>query len=410
MALYMKTFVSRSTSDILAHLSHIQLAHSPFVTLFALSAPPVLGTSSLSSLVAKLTSLSDSCIGALSAPIPSAHSSIACSIALFDKRYVTPFRSTIPGRQAAQVGRWHAFRTREDDAPAVAENGADCLKHIDAKDVSSVVFLSDGAPEGLCTALQAFPSAHKLGLVASSTPFVTGRPYTLFHGKSVHSSGAVGLCLSSPTRPRGRLSLPKTQALTEPLVVTQMEGNLIYTLNDVNPTRLLLSAIERNNKGSPHGRKDWITKDDQFYLGVLRQADGLGEIQQVYHITSGDPSRGTLAVESEHAPAKSSRVQFFHVPATSISTPDVLSHFTSSAAEKMFTLAFSAAPSDETDTTLSQAENAEGMIVLEDTFLAASENGLIVDPSVPVGMQERRVDGWKCTMPGSAFSLEWHRS
>ena len=41
----------------------------------------------------------------------------------------------------------------------------------------------------------------KLGLFASSTPFVTGRPHTLIFNGSVKSSGAVGLTLSGGSRP-----------------------------------------------------------------------------------------------------------------------------------------------------------------------------------------------------------------
>jgi hypothetical protein len=31
---------------------------------------------------------------------------------VFDSANVIPFRSTIPGREEAQVGRWHAFRRK----------------------------------------------------------------------------------------------------------------------------------------------------------------------------------------------------------------------------------------------------------------------------------------------------------
>lgn len=52
-------------------------------------------------------------------------------------------------------------------------------------------------------------------------------------------------------------------------------------------------------------------KDDEFILGVL---DTVTEheshkISQVYRITSGDPSRGALALESELAPSPGTTVQ-----------------------------------------------------------------------------------------------------
>ena len=36
-----------------------------------------------------------------------------CSVAVFDADAARPFRSTIPGKEPVQVGRWHAFRKRE---------------------------------------------------------------------------------------------------------------------------------------------------------------------------------------------------------------------------------------------------------------------------------------------------------
>jgi hypothetical protein len=48
-------------------------------------------------------------------------------LAVFDKRNAVSVRSTIPGRAAPQVGRWHAFRQRndksEEELPPGMENG-----------------------------------------------------------------------------------------------------------------------------------------------------------------------------------------------------------------------------------------------------------------------------------------------
>jgi hypothetical protein len=67
----------------------------------------------------------------------------------------------------------------------------------------------------------------------------------------------------------------------------------------MNPTVLLISAIERS---ALTGRQ---AKDDEFYLGVLRD----GDLWQVHHIMSGGPSRGTMALESEVAPRPGTSVQ-----------------------------------------------------------------------------------------------------
>ena len=74
-------------------------------------------------------------------------------------------------------------------------------------------------------------------------------------------------------------------------------------MDNRNPVSLLVSAIEES---ALIGK---AAKDDEFYLGVLRDGDGDGELSQVHHIMSGGPSRGTMALETETAPGKGTPVQ-----------------------------------------------------------------------------------------------------
>lgn len=54
--------------------------------------------------------------------------------------------------------------------------------------------ISDDAPEGMLGALDStYPAASKVGLIGSSTPFITGRPFTLFDSKDYFSDGALGI-------------------------------------------------------------------------------------------------------------------------------------------------------------------------------------------------------------------------
>jgi small ligand-binding sensory domain FIST len=89
---------------------------------------------------------------------------------------------------------------------------------LDASDIASLLFFSDNSPDGLVRALDGLPANKvcgillsdldlnvripcfvQMGLIASSTPFVNGRPFTLFFNDEVHSSGAVGVALRTPT-------------------------------------------------------------------------------------------------------------------------------------------------------------------------------------------------------------------
>lgn len=214
------------------------------------------------------------------------------------------------------------------------------------QDVHTIVTLTDNAPQGLNESLSSFPHATKvspplllsalqgtivfffwkLGLFCSSTPFVTGRPYTLIHNGSVHSTGAVGIALSAGPRPALQTAYPGLRAITPPLKVTAyvslwfppsshgffLSGTVKQSSFPVGPRvisstswivgiALLISAIEES---ALVGK---AAKDDEFYLGVLR--DGDDELRQVHHITSGGPSRGTMALETETAPGEGTSVQ-----------------------------------------------------------------------------------------------------
>lgn len=104
----------------------------------------------------------------------------------------------------------------------------------------------------------------QLGLIASSTPFVTGRPVTLFQNHEIFSSGAVGLALTRKTRLT--LDFLDVTKLSNVLTVTKSEGNMVNALDNKNPTQLLLSAIRQS------GMKAYASdslKEEQFSLATL---------------------------------------------------------------------------------------------------------------------------------------------
>ncbi|THH28024.1 hypothetical protein EUX98_g6166 [Antrodiella citrinella] len=147
-----------------------------------------------------------------------------------------------------------------------------------------------------------FTHSTQLGFLASPTPFLTGRPFTLFRDREIHSSGAVGICLPSPVS-QYDVEYPHLTAITEPLTVTSAGGNLVHSLDDENPARLIISAMDKHNLSSL-GNKT-LYKEDQFYLGVL---DG-DKLHRLYQIMSGGPSRGTVSLEGEDAPQHGVRVR-----------------------------------------------------------------------------------------------------
>lgn len=137
MALHTSTIVSRKLSDILTHVSRINLAFPGHVPLFTLSASSSLEQSQIQDLVTRLSTLSPHAVGCLSAPVPSSsealRAGVTCSLAIFHKDNTVAFRSEIPGRNAPQVGRWHAFRKKDQDPTGF---GTGATAQTDADDVN----------------------------------------------------------------------------------------------------------------------------------------------------------------------------------------------------------------------------------------------------------------------------------
>lgn len=286
-------------------------------------------------------------------------------------------------RQGGEVGLaededvdWERMWSR-----SMKDNGVPhALRKLGQKDVHTIITLTDNAPQGLNESLSYFPLANKLGLFCSSTPFVTGRPYTLLFNGSASSSGAVGLALSGGPRPALQRAYPGLRAITSPLEVTRSEGNLVNELDHRNPTAHLVSAIADSALSGE------AAKEDEFYLGVLRD----GELFQAHHITSGGLSRGTMALETETAPGKGTSVQLFHRPHDA-APPTIVPDGTKD------TLTFVVSP--QSDSTPPAEEGGDAVTVLEDSFVAASENGFML------GNEDEMT--WTCIAPGAQAQLAW---
>ncbi|KAF8650341.1 hypothetical protein AX16_005282 [Volvariella volvacea WC 439] len=472
MPLYASTFLApRTASSLSALLSQLKTLSKEYrnhPALFSLSAYTSnnvpLEPEELSPLIETLTTFSQAGnIGCLSGPIPEPpslqqltyhetrahdkeHGFISCSLAVFDKDRTKLFRSTIPGKEVTQVGRWHAFRKRDELEPPFStetgpmlrgvkenqsERGIDWenvwdsygegelpegLKTVKAEDVEHVVYFSDKSPEGLANSLGVYPKAIKLGLIASSTPFVTARPVTLFYNQNIHSTGAVGVALlrrASATQGSSGSSIAFTEAdpISDPMQVTTAEGNMINELDGGNPTQLLLDAIKK--RGLDAETSPAFKENERFYLGLVED----GQVTQMYNITAGDPSRGSISLETPKGPPAGSQVQFFYRPRNRTTLSENLidalpRSITSSAKEPspLSTLSFATlSPDFAEEGTLPMPTDPErerpfiatnrNFDYLMDTFLAGSENGF---------MLSRKLEApWLCTVPGSLASLRW---
>ncbi|KAG9013911.1 hypothetical protein FRB94_004291 [Tulasnella sp. JGI-2019a] len=403
-----KTVFARSSKVLLKQVQALTLPSSSSL-LFAISTntEPVV----LSSLVSYLGQ-DKNCIGCLaSSP---AQTSYSCAVAAFPNSLAVPFRSTIPGASPISLGKlrrpvdptakgnqggtqfdhlddssWKDLGTKGFpwgsvfDGPSTRHSLPEGLEHIPKGDIKNMIYFSDGAPEGLKASLDSyFPAAAKMGLVASSTPFVTGRPFTLLEGNKVWSDGAVGLALLNSV-PKLSHSFYGYEAFSKPYTVSSAESNLIHSLDNRNPVKELLSASSSIQGGLPGGGIN-ASKDIDVYLGTL--VDGSDTYQRIYQVSSGGPTKGILALNSESGPSVGTKVQFLYRPQDTMyndphSTPNRPS------------LQFSSSSEDT-----SHASDDEQEYKVTDSFFASSENGLVLSSSL---------GSWVSSVPGAKSSFNW---
>jgi hypothetical protein len=124
---------TRSSAGILAGISRLQQKSDvdSRVLLFALShnAPDISQT------IHQLRHLATHSAGCLSAP---EHPDVvSCSVALLDARKATLFRSDIPGRAPAQVGRWHSQKRMQEKKTVLADDSMPLNFGVDWEEVWS---------------------------------------------------------------------------------------------------------------------------------------------------------------------------------------------------------------------------------------------------------------------------------
>ncbi|KIJ54792.1 hypothetical protein M422DRAFT_64026 [Sphaerobolus stellatus SS14] len=394
----LRTLVSPSSSAILHHLSHLKNINPQESTLlFTLSC----NASNVEAIITHLRQTARHTLGCLSAPFPGKRSSnIVCSIAYLRSQDCIPFRSEIPGRDPIQVGRWHtrAAPIKPSNLPDFSQKASSWAAFEGTgkahelpeelrgrSDFNSVLYFSDNAPEGLIRSLsQPDFSPKQFGLIASSTPFITGHPYTLFYGDNVCASGAVGVALKTPTA-EPTIAYHGLVPLSSPMRVTKSEGNLIYELDHSNPAQLLIDAIAKSDNQIRQ-------KDESFFMADL--AAEAPYIGKVYRIMAGGPSRGTLALEGEDAPEAGRTVQFF------LQNPEgpklALDSMPSAPAQPENAFTFLCSPDAHEITPRENAEEETDCEVIDGSFVTASENGFICS---------KWNSNSKYTIPGSLATL-----
>ena len=108
----LRTFLGRTPKDIqhrLRALIDSQRAES-VVCIFTFSGHEGADWGPCWSEILRLGEAGHRTLGCIASPNAGTAGRLTCSVGLFDRREVVPFRSTIPGNEAISVGKWHSFK------------------------------------------------------------------------------------------------------------------------------------------------------------------------------------------------------------------------------------------------------------------------------------------------------------
>jgi len=343
-----RTILSRSSSELLGYLDGLRKMPNQATTLFyALSS----NASELQPFVSRLSTLCENSVGCLSSPLQTAEGVVACSLAFLKSDQCIPFRID-PGMQLSSRGGTSA---------------------------TTILYFSDSSFDGN---FEHYLNPLTFGLVGASTPFVTGKPFTLMHNDKIYSDGAVGIALRDTPRPRLRALSPLFQTIKTGLTVTSAGGNLVHQLNGAKATRSLLEAIH-DARLNTHA-----SKDDEFFLSV--QTDGGDEI--ILPITSGDPARGSISVDSSWGPSIGSTVKLLHRPHNM--SPEAPWNVIPTPSNPLITFS----PSSLENLHQFRDRCDDDWQRFPDCFFATSDNGFHLKDGKEV---------WKCKSSGILAALDW---
>ncbi|KAJ1970265.1 hypothetical protein H4R35_005955 [Dimargaris xerosporica] len=196
-------------------------------------------------------------------------------------------------------GDWAKFRSvAEATNPVVLPDPLQALAHQPGHAHQPFFILfSDNEPYQLLERLnQQFPTHTKCGLIGAPTPFVTGLPFTLFSDHTVLSSGVVGVALTRTGLGSTTACHPSLEPVGPWMKILRCRGNVIVELEGLHPSRLEKQLREQTMAYHDKETKLYAYVADQ--AGPSEQSQTLAGATNVYRVTSGDPAKGTLSLDT----------------------------------------------------------------------------------------------------------------
>lgn len=223
--------------------------------------------------------------------------------------------------------------------------------------INSLIYFTERSSEDFVSSVhQKFPQATKLGLQLPPTPFETGLEQTLiFPNHEVVKNGLIGVAnIDRQPSNNPNIDFKGYAPLSSTMELTNVSGNIILTLDGKNACRTLLELLNKSR----------IDKDDDYYISTLSSSN---EPLSIHKISSGDPSRGAIALDTVEDLTQSSRIQFLSRPSPNLNV-DVNE-------EKSPLFTFTSSKYPLLSSQLTNALNLNDTLMLDNHFIVNSEYG-----------------------------------
>ncbi|KAJ1982343.1 hypothetical protein H4R33_005044 [Dimargaris cristalligena] len=187
------------------------------------------------------------------------------------------------------------------------------LRALPSEEDRSPVFIlfSDDEPHQFLDVLNShFPASMKAGVIGSSTPFINGRPFTLFDRTGLYSSGMCGVAIPKfSSHLTSHVKYEQLVPVGDPLIITRCQGNVILEL-DGPGSEDLPGLLKRSTQA-------YESKQIRLYARIHDQnvqSSHYNDDDQstVYRIVGGDPAKHTMVLDTVEELQPGQDIQIYH--------------------------------------------------------------------------------------------------
>jgi small ligand-binding sensory domain FIST len=136
-----------------------------------------------------------------------------------------------------------------------------------------------------------------MGIIGAQTPFVTGTPFTLLNSnRELQPGGVVGLALKIGSPFKLIQKQFGLKRIGKSFKISRCRGNVVLEINDSTATKELLDLLNAKRSDNVQAAE---SHDIFASVSPPKNTQVLYENDMIFKVIGGDPSKGTLALDTD---------------------------------------------------------------------------------------------------------------